>query len=474
MIALAAAPAVRTRARIQVAVLALGGLSVSLVHTLVVPLLPVLPRLLGAGSVAVSWLVTSTLLASAIATPVLGRLGDQYGRRRMLLVALGLLVAGSALSGSTSDLSLLIAGRALQGCATAVIPLAISIINTNLPGEHRASGIALLSATLGFGGAIGLPVSGLVVEYADFHLLFWLIAAVGTAVGIAVWLAVPEPADRSGGPVDFTGALLLATVLGALLLPLSNGGMWGWTSPLTLGLFGAFAAAAPLFVGHQNRHRRPLVDMRTLRRRPILLTNVVSVLVGFALYANFLGTASYVEAPAATGYGFGVSTLVGGLCMLPGGAAMMALSPFAGRMISRRGPRLTLVLGSLVIAVGYLARIVLTHGLWQVLVASTIASVGAAVAYSAMPALILDAAPADESAAATGINALARGIGTSLASAVATVLLGALTVTIAEETFPTRTAFLFFFLCGAATAAFAALIMALAGRPRTTGVPDES
>jgi MFS family permease len=469
MTALAAGPAVRTGGRAEIAVLALGGLSVSLVHTLVVPLLPVLPRLLNASPTSVSWLVTATLLASAIATPVLGRLGDQYGRRRLLLVTLGLLVAGSALAGSTSDLRLLIAGRALQGCATAAIPLAISIINTNQPGARRASGIALISATLGFGSAIGLPLSGLIVEYADFHLLFWICAVVGVAVALAVWAVVPDSGQRSGGPVDLTGAVLLAVLLGSLLLPLANGSAWGWTSPATLGLFGVFAAASVLFIGQQTRHRRPLVDLRTLRRRPILLTNVVSVLIGFALYANFLGTASYVEAPAGTGYGFGVSTLVGGLCMLPGGAAMMALSPLSARLISRRGPRLTLMLGSLVIAGGYLGRILLTGQLWQVLLATTVASAGAAVAYSAMPALILDATPAHESAAATGVNTLARSIGTALASAAATALLGALTVTVADATFPARTAFLAFFVCGAATAVLAALIMVFVGRTRRLG-----
>lgn len=230
-------------------------------------------------------------------------------------------------------------------------------------------------------------------------------------------------------------------------------------------------------VDPQARHVHKTVHQRqdgykahTLRQRPILLTNVVSVLVGFALYANFLGTASYVEAPTETGYGFGVSTLVGGLCMLPGGAAMMALSPVSARLISWRGPRATLILGSLVIALGYLLRIIFTGELWHVLVAATVASAGAAVAYSAMPALILDAIPHDEAAAATGMNTLARGIGTSLASAAATALLSALTVTVAGTTFPARAAFVAFFICGTVTAALAALLM-LVVRPSRSPAP---
>ncbi|MDQ7908565.1 MFS transporter [Phytohabitans sp. ZYX-F-186] len=445
------------RAWLPVAALAFGGFAVSLVHTLVVPLLPLLPGLLHASAAEVSWLVTATLLASAIATPLLGRLGDQFGKRRMLLVALALLVAGSVLCALTGDLTTMIVGRALQGCATAVIPLGISIIGTTLPPERRPAGIALVSATLGIGGAIGLPASGLVVGHADFRLLFWACAAAGVLAAVAVLTLVPAP-PGGGGRVDVPGAVLLAVVLCALMLPLANGGTWGWTSARTLGLGALFAVSSVLFVRYQLLRHSPLVDIRAVRRRPILLTNVVSVLVGFALYVNFLSTATYVEAPFETGYGFGVSAVVGGLCMLPGGITMLVLSPVSARLISRRGARLTLIYGSAVIAAGFLLRMVLTERLWQVLLGATVASAGAAVAYAAMPAMILDVSAEHEAAAATSLNTLARGIGTSLASASATALLATVTVVVGGTVFPAREAFLVFFAAGAVTAALAVFI----------------
>jgi predicted MFS family arabinose efflux permease len=329
--------------------------------------------------------VTATLLASAISTPLLTRLGDQFGRRRLILVTLALFAAGSLVCALTSNLPVLIAGRALQGCAIAVIPLGISIIGTTLPSHRRPAGIALVSATLGFGGAIGLPITGVVAQYSDFHLLFWGCLAAGLGAAVWVRLAVPESTQRSGGRIDYVGAVLLALTLAALLLPLSNAATWGWGSPATLALLAAFPVLLLGFLRHQAGRSQALIDLRTARRRPVLLTNAASVLVGFALFGNFLGTAPYVEAPTATGYGFGASTLAGGLFLLPGGLTMMVISPVAGRFIGRYGARTSLIFGSLVVAVGYVMRMTLTHTMVEVLVGSIIASAGSALAYSPCP-----------------------------------------------------------------------------------------
>src|SRR5262249_15394638 len=158
---------------------------------------------------------------------------------------------------------------------------------------------------------------------------FWLCVLVGVLGATWIWLVVPESEERTGGRVDYAGAALLTLTLATLLLPLSDGSTWGWSSPATLALAVALPGLAVVFVRHQTGRPAALVDIRTVRRRPILLTNIASVLVGFSLFANFLGTAPYVEAPVATGYGFGASTLVGGLYMVPGGLAMMLLSPVA-------------------------------------------------------------------------------------------------------------------------------------------------
>ncbi len=456
--------------RLTVAALAFSGFAVSLVHTLVVPALPSLPGLLHTSAATVSWLVTATLLASAVASPVLTRLGDQFGRRRMVFASLALLIAGSLVCAVTDRVGVLIVGRALQGCATAAIPLGISIIGTTTTPRQRASGIAVVSATLGIGGALGLPLSGVIIRYADFHVLFWVCAAAGAVGTTAVALLVPGSGQRSGGRVDLLGAALMCTLLCALLLALTNAPAWGWARPGTLGLVALFVVSAATFVAYESRRATPLVDLRAVRRRPVLLTHIVSVLIGFALYTNFLGTASYLQAPLATGYGFGVSTLVAGVCLVPQGLSMMVFAPVSARLISWRGARLTLALGGAWIALGFVLRLLFTTHLWQVLVGATVASIGSAIAYAAMPALILDATPLADAGAATGLNTLARSVGTSLASAVAAAVLTALTVRIGDAVFPARGAFFVLFGCAGALAAASAVMTAFV-RPALPAQP---
>ncbi|MCW2502544.1 MAG: Arabinose efflux permease-like protein [Actinomycetia bacterium] len=457
---LAPAPAERPPARAWpvIAALAFAGFAVSIVHTIVIPLMLSFPRLLNSSPATVSWLVTATLLTAAVSTPLFGRLGDQFGRRRMLFAALTGLLAGSLVCALTSNAAVMIAGRALQGTGIAALPLGMSIIGSVLPPERRGAGIALLSSLLGAGGAVALPISGVISQHADFHLLFWLCAAVAVVAMAVVRIAVPSTPVQRGQRADAVGAVLLVLALLALLVPLAQGRIWGWSSPLTLGLFAASVALLVLFTRVQLRRAAPLVDVRATVRRPILLTNLASVLMGFALYASFLGTASFVEAPRAAGYGFGASLSTAALCLLPGGLLMLPLSPVTARISARWGPKVALVSGALVVASGYLARVVFTASLWQVVAGACVISAGTGIAYASMPALIMDWTPARDTSAANGLNALARHVGTSLSSAAGSALLGSFTITVAGVTLPAERGYLLFFGIGGAAALAAATV----------------
>jgi len=222
-------------------VLATCGLVVSLMQTLVVPLLPQFPRLLDASPATVAWLVTATLVAGAVCAPVLGRLGDMFGKRRMLLVAIGLVTVGSALGAAAPDIGTLIVARALQGASLGVVPLGISIMRDLLPPGRVGSGIALMSTSLGIGGAVGLPITGLVAQHASWRWLFVGATALGALLFTLVARVVSESPERSGGHFDLPGAFGLAVALVALLLAISKGGEWGWGGPRVLGLL-AFSA----------------------------------------------------------------------------------------------------------------------------------------------------------------------------------------------------------------------------------------
>nr|WP_307851119.1 MFS transporter [Nocardiopsis sp. MG754419] len=448
-----------------VAVLAFGGIVVSLMQTLVIPLVPLLPELLDTTPGDAAWAVTATLLAAAVATPTVGRLGDMYGKRRMLLFSLVVLVAGSVICALATGLVPMIIGRALQGLAAGVIPLGISIMRDLLPPERLGGATALMSASLGVGGALGLPAAALVVQQADWHMLFWVAAALAGTAAVLVRALVPDGGVRAGGRFDLLGSLGLSVALLLLLLAVSKGSDWGWAG----GVPGAMIVAAALVLlvwgWWELRAPHPLVDLRVSVRRQVLLTNSASLVFGFSMFAMSLVVPQVLQLPEVTGYGFGRTILVAGLVMAPNGLVMMAMSPVSARLSRAKGPKTTLMVGALLVALGYGLSLFLMSGVWQLMAASTVIGAGVGLAYGAMPALVMAAVPRSETAAANSLNTLMRSIGTSVASAVAGVVIAGLTMTAGGEVFPARDAFTLLLGLGALTALAAFAIAAfLPGR----------
>ncbi|MFT4262600.1 MAG: MFS transporter [Nocardioides sp.] len=460
------------RANVVLLVVGLGALAVSLAQSVLVPVMATLPADLDTSATNVAWLLTSTLLVAAVSVPIMGRLGDMYGKRLMLLVAIGSLIVGSLLTAVTDDIVLLIAGRAIQGASAAAIPLGISLLSTTMPKERVGSSMALVSAMLGVGGALGLPLAGFVAEHTDFHALFWINAALGAVAFAGIAALVPESSQRAGGRIDLVGSFLLGAGLVCLLLPLSQGSDWGWSDPLTLGMIAGSVVIFAVFGWAQTRIRDSLVDLKTLASRPIMLVNLASICFGFALFASFIGTASYVEAPEASGYGFGSSLLVGGLVLLPSGVAMLLLAPLAARLIASWGAPRTLALGAVVIAVGWAGRIVLTDSLWEVTLFTTVVGAGTGIGYAAIPAMINTFVRSSEVAAANGLNTLFRSLGSSLASAVGGSILAGSSVLVSGISMPSLDAYRVLFAVCAAAAVAAALLVLLVPRTSPTGTPS--
>ncbi|MER6125489.1 MFS transporter [Streptomyces sp. NPDC001795] len=449
------------RDRLTVPVLAFGGILMAVMQTVVVPLLPALPRLTGASAGTVSWMVTATLLSGAVLTPVLGRAGDMYGKRRVLVTALGLMTLGSVLCALSSDIGVLITARALQGAAAAVVPLSISILRDELPPERTGSAVALMSSTVGIGAALGLPLAALVIQYVNWHAMFWVTSGLGALGLVLAWWAVRESPVRAPGRFDVLGALGLAAGLACLLLGVSQGGQWGWGSTRILGLFAGCALILTLWCLQQLRAGRPLVDLRLAFRPRVALPHLTALLVGFGFYANTLVTAQLVQAPKATGYGLGLSVVASGLCLLPGGVIMLLFSPVSARISAARGPRVTLALGAAVLAVGYAVRIADSHQLWMIIVGASVVATGTTLAYSALPTLILRAVPAGQTASANGVNVLMRTIGQAVCSAAVAAVLVHHSSVVTGAPVPTLHGYLLAFTM-AGTVALAACATALA------------
>ncbi|WP_164204141.1 MFS transporter [[Micrococcus luteus] ATCC 49442] len=450
------------------AVLALSGTLVALMQTLVVPLLPDFPGILGVTADDASWLVTATLLSSAVATPIVSRSADMYGKRKMMVVCLAIMVAGSVMAAVGGAFVWLIIGRALQGFSSALIPVGISIMRDELPKEKMGSAVALMSATLGIGSAMGLPLAGVLYENLGWASIFWVSAGAGVLLLLAVVLIVPESKVRTRGSFDYAGALVLSAALAALLLAISKGGSWGWGSEPVLLLFLTAAILLAVWVPYELKVRQPMVDLRTSARRPVLMTNLASLLIGFAMFANMLLTTQQLQLPAVTGYGFELNVITAGLCMVPSGLAMVVFAPLSGRIIRIFGGKTALMAGALVMIVGYVGRVFFYDSIAWVIIGSTVVSVGTAIAYAAMPTLIMGAVPITETASANGLNSLVRAIGTSTSSAAIAAVFTSVTIAVGDARLPSFDAFRDIFWLAAA--ASAASMLAAVFIPRAAGV----
>ena len=432
-----------------VPVLAFAGISVAVMQTLLVPVIKDLPALLATSASNATWVMTATLLAGAVATPIMGRLGDLFGKRRMLLASLTVMVVGSLVCGCTNDLVVTIVGRALQGFAMGAIPLGIGLMRDALPPDRLGGAMGLMSSSIGVGGGLALPAAAMVAQHLDWHALFFTAAALGTLAVLLTLLLVPESAVRAPGRFDLPGALGLAGGLILVLLPVTKGGDWGWGSPLTLGLAGAGIVVLLLWGVMELRRSAPLVDLRSTARREVLLTNLASIMLGVAFYAISLVLPQLLQLPAATGYGLGQPMVIAGLCVAPLGLTMMLTAPVYARISARYGPKVSLILGMVIIGVGYAAGLGMMAAAWQTVVLSVLVGAGIGLAYSSLPALINGAVDPSETGAANGVNTLMRSIGTSTSSAVIGMVLAHTARVSDGVAVPTMTGFRLSFLIAA-------------------------
>ncbi len=447
----AASPIPTSRARGVLAVMCLGGLAAALMQTLVIPFQGDLPLLLDTSRGNASWVVTVTLLAGSVVMPVSGRLSDLYGRRIVLAASAAAMAAGSVVCALSDSLTPMLVGRALQGLAMGYIPVAISLVRELLPPPKVPNAIALISATMGVGGAIGIPLSAWVAQEHDWHTLFWLSAALGALVAGATLSVVPHLPRPDASGLDWVGALGLAIGLSSVLVGVSKGNEWGWTQPSTLtALLGGLVLLVAWGI-HQFRAEAPLVDLRVNSRPPVLITNVAAALVGFGMMASSIALPQLLTLPRASGHGLGLSLVEAGLWMTPGGLMMLFLAPVSARLIGRIGPRLTLAIGSALLGAGYLVTAFFMSAPWQLTLAACISMSGVAIAYAAMPTLILIHVPLSGAGAAVGLNGLMRSVGTTCAGAVMTAVLTSMTMDLGGLALPSREAFVVCFVIAAVT-----------------------
>jgi EmrB/QacA subfamily drug resistance transporter len=444
-----------------------AGTSYSLLQSLVAPALPNIQHALHTSENSVSWVLTSLLLSASVATPLIGRLGDMYGKERLLLIVLALLSVGTAISAVSTSLPLMILGRVVQGAAGGIFPLAFGIIRDEFPRERVAGGIGLMSALLGVGGGAGVVLSGPIVDHLSFHYLFWLPLIPIVIVAVATHFFVPESPVRVPGRVNWAGAALMSTGLAALLVAVSETTTWHWLSVKTLAFIGVGVVLLALWIRSETRSDHPLVDMRMMRIRGVWTTNLVAFLIGFGMYASFFLLPQYVETPTRVGYGFGSSVTQAGLFMLPLTLALLIVGSQTGRLEKLFGSRLPLIAGGMQATVAFLMLAFTRGSPWEIYVAAALLGSGIGLAYAAMANLIIENVGPAQTGVATGMNTVTRTVGGGLGGAVVASLLAS---TMTAKGYPSMNGYTVAF--GICAAALAVGIVVCFGIPRRR--PEEA
>jgi EmrB/QacA subfamily drug resistance transporter len=406
-------------------VLASAGLAYALAQTMIVPALPEIQREMGGDPADTTWLLTAFLLTSSVATPIVGRLGDMYGKERWLLICLGLFGGGSVISALADSLVVMIAGRAIAGLGGGIFPLAIGIIRDEFPREKVANGIGTISAMFGIGGGVGLVVAGLLVDGVGVEWIFWLSAVASALAAFATWRWVPESPVRAEARIDWVGGLLLSGALMTLLLGVSEGNRWGWASAGVLGLFAAAAVLTAAWARWELRVDDPLVDLALMRTRAVWTANVTTFAIGFAMFGSFILIPQLVQTPPVAGYGFGASVTASGLFLLPSSLIMLVAAPLSGRLGTRFGSKLPLALGAVFAAAGYFWLAALHGAKIDIYFGSLLLGLGIGLAFAATANLIVEAVPQEVTGVASAINAVMRTIGGAIGAQISAAIVSA-------------------------------------------------
>src|ERR687886_1509139 len=411
----------RQHYNVTLAILTTAGTAFALQQTMVVPA--------HTTPTWVTWVLTVFLLVASVATPVLGRLGDQHGKERLLTISLSIFLAGCVGSALAWNIWSLIAFRALSGAGGAVFPLSFGIIRDEFPREKVGVAIGLISATFGVGGGFGIVLSGLIVDNASWR---WLFVAGAVPIGVSILLVhkfVPESPIKTASRLDVPGAVLLSSGLVCLLVALTEGESWGWRSPGVLGLGGAAAILLVAWALAELRVPEPMVDMRMMASRQVLFTNLTALVAGFAMFGAWVLIPNFVESPShVVHYGFDASATLAGLYLLPSSFTLLFAGPVAGLIGRRTGTKWPLAIGLLTVAAttGSIAR---WHDEpWHILAAMPALGIGVGFAFASMATLITEAVRPTETGVATGMNTVMRTVGGVVGGQMGAALLTAYTI----------------------------------------------
>jgi MFS family permease len=426
--------------------------STSLTQTLSVPLIPILSAR-NDDLAAVSWIATATLIMSAVSSPIVGRLGDMYGKRSIALMCLGVSIVAAFVGATVETLPALIAVRAVQGVAAGVIPLSLGTVRDGVHPRRLVAATSLVMAGGTAGGAgLGPIVSGAVLDAFGIGAGFALTGVAMGAAMVVVWFCSPPPTERSTARFDVPGAVGLCVILVTSMLALTRGPQWGWASFEVTGLFTVSVVTAVLWVRWERRVDEPAVDLATSSSGPVLVAHLCGVVAGFASFAQYIFVVAVVATPTASFYGLGESLLTAGLVQLPG-VAMISVSLLVGsRAVARWGVDRVMAAGALGVAAGFALGAARHGSVVEIALSVVVVNAGLGPLFGAMPLLIMRNVTTGETAAVNAVNSLARQVGSVGASALSGTVMAASSIIVGTVSYPAEWSFVALYTIAAALA----------------------
>ena len=312
----------------------------------------------------IAWILSAYLLVGVVVTPVFGKLGDIYGKKRMLLVAMGVYAVAVSIAGFTPNIGaafglsrpdqiyVLIAVRAVQGVGMAMFPLGFAMLPEVFPPARVGQAQGLLSGMFAAGAAAGLVGGGYIAQTYGWQLTYHTVIPVAILVIILAFVYIRESKIRLARKIDFPGVFSLGLGLALLMFGITEGAYWGWTNFSAVSYAGIAwgvpeflilsVVAFAIFLYWEPRAPSPVVSFKSLRERNILVSNVNGVIVGMAMFLLFTILIILGEYPSP---GFGLSELNAGSILVPAVISMLVSGPFLGRAISIHGPKPVMILG---------------------------------------------------------------------------------------------------------------------------------
>ncbi len=395
--------------------------------------------------VKVGWLITAFLLVSAAAAAVVGRLGDMFGRKRMLVTVLLCALAGSLISAASESLEWIIVGRAIQGVSAAILPLSYGLIRERLPIKYVPLSVGIIAGTAVLGAAIGYLAGGVIVDHLPWRTLFLFSASLAAIGALLCWKFLESsPVTANVGDVDIVGGLLFVPAITAILYAITQVRQLGWAAPqvwLTI-VIGVLVLA--FWVRYEARHKCPLIDVRLLLNRQILAANLAFACAALGMLQSQMIILPLMQQPTWTVVGLGATAAFAG--SLKGAATLLGTvgGPLAGYIGGRFGSRQALLLGA-TISTGIWIAITLYHSnLWLVAAAGVLTTIGAGVIYGAVANLVVEAAPPQRVSEATGLSSVVRALAGALGSQAIAMVLASSTVSDPAQgsgVFPTQQAY---------------------------------